>query len=57
MAEIASLTVSVRLRWWVLPLVYASIVPALAIGGARRKRFFNAVGNFVLRHGVLARAD
>ncbi len=54
----ATLKVSVRFRWWVMPLVYAAIVPAAFVGffggGESGQRFVNRVGNFVLRYGMRA---
>lgn len=53
--------VRIRFRWWVKPLVYAAIVPALLIevclGSARCEVFLAAVGGFVAEHGALFESD
>ncbi|NOV15878.1 hypothetical protein E5S70_07225 [Ensifer adhaerens] len=56
MAE-AQLKVGIRFRWWVKPMAYAAIVPALLIelclGGSRGEAFVASVGRFVTKHGVV----
>lgn len=57
----ASVNIRIRVRWWVKPLIYASILPAAVIGlcqgGARGERFVAKVGEFVSRRGLVLEAD
>lgn len=52
---------SIRFRWWVKPLVYAAIVPAVLLevcrGRDRCEAFIVSVGAFVAERGVLFESD
>lgn len=57
----AVMKVCIRSRWWVKPLVYAAIVPAVLIevclGSARCEAFLAAVAGLVAEHGALFESD
>ncbi|MNL78699.1 hypothetical protein D3C87_2051580 [compost metagenome] len=51
----------IRFRWWVKPLVYAAILPAVLLevcrGRERCEAFIVRVGAFVAEHGTLLEGD